>query len=157
MIAFTATDAEVLIPNSDHKNFTFGGKIIPDGTKIEGKEEYIAGLRRGQPFIYRLFKTNEGQYISLNQIKPMQTTEVKLGADAAQSKTVINMKPAETYSKLKTTAVIVGASAGFVYSKFYKKEDMKKNIMWASIGAVIGYATGYILDSRKDVVVNPSK
>jgi len=157
MIASTLVDAEVLTPNRDHKNFTVTGEVIPEGTQIEGKEVYISGLRRGQPFIYRLFKTNEGKLIYLNKTQPIQTTEVKLGADSAQTKTIINMKPAETYSRLKTTALVAGASAGFVYSKFYKKEDMKKNLIWAAIGAVVGYGAGYLLDSRKDVVVNPSK
>jgi len=156
MRVVTLTDAEILIPNKDHQNFTFNGAIISEGTVLEGKEEYIGGLRRGEPFTYRLFKTNKGQYIYLNKTKPMQVTEVTLGADSGQTKTVIDMIPAETYSKVKTISIIVGGIAGFMYSK-YLKHDMKKNLMWAGVGAVVGYGAGYVLDSKKNVIVKPSK
>ena len=98
MKAITLADAEVLIPNNDHKNFTFSGQIIKEGTNINGEEVYINGLRRGEPWVYRLFKTDNNQLIYLNKVKTMPTTEVKLGADAGQTTTVVNFKPAEMYS-----------------------------------------------------------
>jgi len=156
MRAVTLTQAEILVPNRDHKNFTFNGQTIPEGTVIEGTEEMISGLRRGQPFIYRLFKTDKGQFIYLNQTQAMPVTEVKLGADSAQTKTVIDMVPAETYSKVKLVSLIVGGAAGFAYAK-YKKHDLKKSAIWIAIGAATGYAAGYIFDTKRNVVVQPSK
>ena len=156
MKAITLADAEVLIPNNDHKNFTFSGQIIKEGTNINGEEVYINGLRRGEPWVYRLFKTDNNQLIYLNKVKTMPTTEVKLGADAGQTTTVVNFKPAEMYSKAKMYGAIGGGIAGFDYAKF-KKHDMKKSAMFIGIGAVVGYAAGYFLDTQKDVTVIPSK
>ena len=148
MRVVTLTDAEILIPNKDHQNFTFNGAIISEGTVLEGKEEYIGGLRRGEPFTYRLFKTNKGQYIYLNKTKPMQVTEVTLGADSQASSTVVNLVPAETFNKVKTTGLVLGAIAGYAYCK-YKKCDTKKTVMYIFAGAAIGYASAYIVDRNR--------
>ena len=51
-------DAKILIPNTEHKNFTDSGEIIEEGTFVSGQVKNIEGLRRGKPFIYRLFLTN---------------------------------------------------------------------------------------------------
>ena len=149
-------DAQVLIPNAEHKNFTTNNLLIPKGNIVQGKPKTIEGLRRGEPFTYKLFFTDKNQIIYLNTIKPMEMTEVTLGADAGQTATRVNMIPAEAYSKAKMRGLIIGGIAGFAWAK-YKKHDMKKAAMFIGIGAVAGYVAGMLIDRKNKVIVKPSK
>lgn len=149
-------DTVVLVPNKDHQNFTASGEIIEGDSIISGNYKDINGLRRGQPFTYRLFITDKNQIIYQKSTTPMEATEVTLGADAQTSPTKVDMIPAENFSKAKMTGLIVGGIAGFAYAK-YKKHDMKKAAMYIGIGAVAGYVTGMLIDRRKRVVIQPSK
>jgi len=156
MKAVTIENASILIPNPDHKNFVENGEIIEKGTLLEGNTSNIQGLRRGQPFTYRLFNTSNNQIIYLKSIKPMETTEVTLGADSTKTSTKVNLIPAESFSKLKMTGIVVGGVAGFLFAK-YKKHDMKKAAMYIGVGAVLGYVGGYMIDQRHKITVQPSK
>lgn len=150
------TDANVLMPNKDHQNFTETGETLEEGTIVNGDYKEISGLRRGQPFTYRLFITDKNQIIYQNKTIQMETTEVTLGADAQISATKVDMKPAENFSKIKMAGLIGGAIAGFAYCK-YKKHDIKKTAMYIGIGAVVGYGVGYFIDSRRKVTIKASK
>lgn len=156
MNVITIKDAPVLIPNEDHKNFTENGVVIPQGVELEGTKKEIHGLRRGKPFTYRLFVTKDKQFIYSNLIKPMGATEVTLGADSSQTPTKVNLVPAEYFNKLRTTGIVVGGIAGFAWAK-YKKHDMKRMAMYIGLGAVIGYATAYVIDTRRNATVTKSK
>jgi hypothetical protein len=156
MRVVTITDAVVLMPNKQHQNFTDSGVVIPSGNILEGEAKKIDGLRRGKPFTYRIFHTKQNQFIYLNTIKPMETTEVTLGADSSQSATRVNLIPAEMYTQDKLIGVILGGVAGYLWAK-YKKHDMKKSAMYIGIGSVIGYASAYVLDTRKKAIVKASK
>lgn len=156
MRVFTTKDAAVLIPNEEHKNFTENGEIIPRGTYLKGVSRNIDGLRRGKPFVYKLFITEDEKIIYLNTIKPMETTEVTLGADSSQTATRVNFVPAETFNKFRTTGIVVGGLAGFAFAK-YKKHDMKKVAMYIAVGAVLGYAAAYVIDTRRKATVEASK
>ena len=150
-------DTKTLIPNKEHKNFTETTTIIPKGTTVEGEMKSIQGKRKGEDFLYRVFFTNDGHIIFQNKITNlMPTTEVTLGADASRSPTLINLKPAEIFNKLKFTGAVVGAISGFAYAK-YQKHDMRKSAMYIGAGAVIGYAVAYVIDTRKKATVEPSK
>jgi len=149
MKAQVIEDAKILIPNTEHKNFTDSGQIIEEGTFVTGQVKNIEGLRRGKPFIYRLFLTDKNQLIHLKKIKQMGTTEVSLGADAAQSPTQVNLRPAERADRNKFIGAVVGGVAGFAWAK-YKKHDMKQSAMYIGIGAVLGFVAGYMLDRRSD-------
>jgi hypothetical protein len=156
MKVVTTQDAPILIPNEDHKNFTMNGVVIPRGVELEGNTKEAQGLRRGKPFTYRLFVTNNKQIIYSNNVKPMDTTEVTLGADAAQTPTMVNLVPAESFNKLRTTGLVVGAIAGFAWAK-YKKHDMKKVAMYIAIGAAVGYGGAYLVDRSRNATVKASK
>jgi hypothetical protein len=152
----TIEDAKVLIPNKEHKNFTTNNEIIKKGTELEGKSKKIFGLRRGKPFSYRIFQTNENKIIYLNKIKPM-ATEVTLGADSSQTATRINLLPQEKSSRNAFIYTIGGGVAGFLWSK-YKKHDTKKSALFIGIGAVLGYGLSMVMDSGKNnIFVKPSK
>jgi len=149
-------DSKILIANNEHKNFTETDEIIEEGTILNGNAINVKGLRRGEPFTYRLFITPKKEILYLNNITPMETTEVMLGADDSVSSTKVNFIPAETFNKRKTLGLILGGLAGFAYAK-YKKHDIKKVAMWIGVGSLIGFSTAYVLDKNKSIKVTPSK
>lgn len=149
-------DSKFLVANSEHKNFTESGEVVEQGTILNGEEKNVLGKRRGEPFSYRLFITKDGKIIYLKNVTPMETTEVTLGADSSVTPTKINLIPAETFNKVKTTGLVLGGIAGFAYAK-YKKHDMKKVAMFIGVGAVVGYFAGYIVDKKRKATVTPSK
>lgn len=156
MESILITDAKVLIPNNDHKNFTETTEVIPKGTKVSGTIENIQGLRRGEPFTYRLFKLNNNKLIHIKNLNNMNATEVKLGADASVTSTKVDLIPAETFNKIRRNGLIIGGIAGFAWAK-YKKHDMKKVAMWIGVGALVGYAAAYVIDTNRKAIVKPSK
>jgi len=153
MKATVIEDAPVLIPNAEHENFTQTGIVIPAGTEVEGSVKKIEGKRRGEPFTYRLFLTNENQLIHLKKIKPMATTQVYLSADAAPTPTIVDVPP----RKLFTTATVIGAIAGgYVGMYMAKKRGLNKNTYMIG-GAVAGFFVARYLQGRKSIKVVNSK
>ena len=156
IIGILKEDTKVLLPNKEHRNFTETDIVLPAGRILKGNFRLISGLRRGEPFTYKLFITNEGTIIYQNKINPM-ATEVKMGADSSTTATNINLLPAEKSHAHKYYAVVIGAVAGFAYAK-YKKHDMKKAAMWIGVGAVAGYLGACLWDTgKKAAIITPSK
>jgi len=155
MKAKVLENAKVLLPNKEHKNFTETDVIIPKDTIVDGEQKMIEGLRRGEPFTYRLFVTNENKILYLNKVEPM-ATEIMLGVDETKTPTTINLIPAETFSKVKMIGIVAGGVIGYAYAKS-KKMDSRKAVYASAIGAIIGYASGYIVDRRRAITVKPSK
>lgn len=166
-------DAVILIPNKTHENFTATDDIIPQGEQLKGIEKLIEGKRRGKPFTYKLFITENDEIIYNKNVKPMQTTEVKLGlsgvqeeirtstvkednADGAVTPAVINMTPPEIFSKTKTVGLVLGGLAAYGYCK-YKKCDAKKTAMYIGVGALAGWLTGFYADTNRVATALPSK
>lgn len=148
-------DAKYLIPNGEHKNFTESNDWVGEGVLLRGNYADIDGLRRGEPFTYKLFVTEDKQILYRNNVQPMET-EVTLGADSQRSETIVNLIPAETFNKVKTTGIVLGAIAGFGYSK-YKKHDIKTMAMYIFGGAIIGYVSAYVVDRNRKGLVTSSK
>lgn len=136
MEVLVTEDAKVLVPNKEHRNFTANGIVIPSGTVLKGEEKIVNGLRRGEPFQYKLFKTEDNQYIYIKKTKPnMATTQVYLGADAQQTPTIVDVPQ----PKLISTTNIVGAIAGYVVGNWYSKKYQKGNPRYYGLaGAVAG-------------------
>ena len=149
-------DTKYLVANKDHKNFTEGSEIVEQDTVLKGEPKAIEGLRRGEPFTYRLFITENGKILYINNVKPMKTVEVTLGADEQRSATVVDFIPADNFSKMKVGGIVLGGLAGFAYAK-YKKHDMKKIAMFIALGAALGYGAGYVVDRNRKVTVTKSK
>ena len=148
MIVEVIKDANILIPNGDHKNFTHSENYIPAGKELEGELKYIKGKRRGQPFIFRLFKAKSGNLIYQNTIKPKQSemTEVTLGADAEVSPTKVALtQPKENYAHIIGAAG--GTIAGYAIAKKTKKTQ-KQTYMYAIGGAIIGYVAGKLVAGK---------
>jgi len=144
MEATLIKEAKVLVPNKE---------TIPEGTVINGEFKSIKGMRRGEPFSYRVFISEDGQIIYSKNIKEMKPTEVILGADGNVTPTTVDFLPAEAYKKERMIATIAGAAGAYFYAKKKGKNAMK----WAAIGGVIGYVAVMVLDKSKDGVVTPSK
>lgn len=150
-------DANVLIPNKEHENFTEGKEVLKRGTIINGEAKLIKGKRRGENFTYRLFLTNNKQLIYLKKIKPMEVTEVTLGADSSQSPTVVKVpEEKKLFTKNVIIGTLIGAGAGFGISK-YKKFDKKKMAIATVIGAVVGFGVAKYMEKRKLVTIKTSK
>ena len=87
----------------------------------------------------------------------MEVTEVTLGADAAQSPTVVKVPEGKKlFTKNVIIGTVAGAGAGFAFAK-YKKVDKKKTMIYTAVGAVVGFAVAKFYEKRKAVVVKPSK
>lgn len=153
MEAVVLEDAKVLVPNKEHKNFTETNEVIPKGETLNGEFKSISGLRRGQPFSFRVFITNNGQIIYSNKVKQMEATEVTLGADSSRSATVVNMLPAETFKTSRVVFAIAGAIGGVMYAR--KKGGNK--LKFGLIGGLAGYAAVWVFDKSKSVTVTRSK
>lgn len=153
MEAVVLEDAKVLVPNKEHKNFTETNEVIPKGETLNGEFKSISGLRRGQPFSFRVFITNNGQIIYSNKVKQMEATEVTLGADSSRSATVVNMLPAETFKTSRVVFAIAGAIGGVMYAR--KKGGNK--LKFGLIGGLAGYAAVWAFDKSKSVTVTRSK
>jgi hypothetical protein len=158
MITTTTIDtAPILIPNKEHKNFTESRFDIPKGTTIRGDFKIINGLRRGKPFSYKLFQTENQQIIYSKNVKPMATTEVMLGADAQVQATKVEMRPAERSATIKN--IIGGATGGILGYAIAKKQGVNntKTIIYASIGALAGYIIAKQYTKKTGIVVEQSK
>jgi hypothetical protein len=153
----TIKDCKVLIPNKKHQNFTETEEIVTKGTFLSGKPVKVNGLRRGEPFTYRLFLTDNKKFIYLNCIEPMKATEIKLGADSAQTPTMVNLKSNEMFSQDKVIGLVAGGLLGFGYCK-YKNCNPKQTTMYVFAGAAIGYAAAYLMNrNNKSITVLASK
>lgn len=146
----TITDADILVPNKEHKNFTNSGKKIPKETTLTGNPIVINGLRRGQPFSYKLFVTDKQEYIYLKNIKNMDTTNVYLGADA----TVVKMPSDNNFGTVPLISMLVGGAAAYYYAK---KRDQSRIYLYTLIGGVAGFGIGKYLQSQGIVTFKKNK
>jgi hypothetical protein len=149
-------DSKYLIPNSEHQNFTESNDFVGEGVLLKGNYANIEGLRRGEPFTYKLFITEDKKILYQNSVEPMKTIELTSGADSQRTPTLVNLTPAETFSKVKTAGLVLGALTGFAYCK-YKKCDTKQTAMFIGLGAIVGYAAAYVVDRNRKATVEVSK
>lgn len=154
MKALVKEDAKVLVPNKEHKNFTETNEEIPKGEIIYGEFKSITGMRRGKPFPYRVFITENGQIIYSNKVEEMKATEVTLGADASQTPTRVNLLPAETFKTSRVVVALAGAVGGYFYAK---KKNPTKAMTYTIVGGVVGYLAVWAFDKSKAVVITTSK
>ena len=150
----TISDASILVPNKEHKNFTDTGKVILKDTEILGNPTVIQGLRRGQPFEYKLFVTDKNEFIYLKTIKPMKSTQVYLGADASTTPTVVKMPNDSNLGMRPVIGTILGGVLGYYYAK---KKNPSKIMMFTVIGGVSGFAAGKYLQGNGLVMFKKSK
>jgi hypothetical protein len=153
----TIDTAPILIPNLEHKNFTEGSFVIPKGVKLSGDFKVINGLRRGKPFDYRVFVTDKEEIIYTKYIKPMENTEVTLGADAQVQATKVDIIPAENSRTMKN--VIGSATGGVLGYAIAKKQGLNstKTLLYAGVGAIAGFLIVKQLTKKQGIIVKSSK
>jgi hypothetical protein len=153
----TIDTAPILIPNLEHKNFTEGSFVIPKGVKLSGDFKVINGLRRGKPFDYRVFVTDKEEIIYTKYIKPMENTEVTLGADAQVQATKVDIIPAENSRTMKN--VIGSATGGVLGYAIAKKQGLSstKTLLYAGVGAIAGFLIVKQLTKKQGIIVKSSK
>lgn len=151
-------NANVLKANKEHKNFTETKEVIPMGTTLYGKTIMVDGLRRGQPFKYRLFSTNNKKIIHLNKIEPMKVVEVTLGADQSQTPTLVDMaRPKLNLTKWTIGGALAGAGAGYYYSAKMKNKTQTQVIIYSLLGLVAGFYVGKMIEKRRPIKITQSK
>jgi len=155
MKTFTVKEAQILKPNAAHSNFVQTGEVLPTGTKISGEPVVVKGKRRGEDFNYRLFRCDNGAFIYIENVNPMNT-EVKLGADGRNTNTgratTIKM-PSKAIQNAHLIGAVLGSIAGFVVATKTKK-PMKTKVMYAVGGAAIGYIAGRIIAGKPIIAVS---
>jgi hypothetical protein len=152
MKAKVIENANVLIPNQEHRNFTESADVIEKGRIVFGEPKNIEGLRRGKPFTYRLFLINKtNKLIYINKINPMENVEVNLGSDESLSTTKITLPPTSKTQRTKMICIAVGAIAGFAYSK-HKGVCAKSAIIYTLTGAAAGFVVGKVIESRNNKI-----
>jgi len=159
MKAILIEDAKLLVPNEKHQNFIETSDVLTKGTEIEGEPINIIGLRRGEPFTYKLFKTSKNNliYIKKLNLKNQEKMANYSNADAGQTPTKVNLTLPEKSNRQEFIGSAIGAVAGFIYGK-YRKHDNKKIAMYIGVGAVAGYAGGYLLNKKNNkIAITPSK
>jgi hypothetical protein len=164
MTHIVVENAKGLIPNKDHKNFTETRTIYPEGCKLEGDYVEIKGMRKGEPFTYRLFKVKDlNEYLYSNKIKPtttnnkkMETTEVFLGPDAQVTPTKVSVPSNENSKMANVVGAVVGAGAGFAFAK-YRKIEGNARYVYMAVGALAGFFVTRMLINKDKIKVKTSK
>lgn len=139
----TKETSYLLTFNEPHQNFTSTEKIVPGGTELDGEFKEIKGLRRGEPFIYKVFEIPKiGHYIYKNNTIPMENTEVTLNASGPILKVKSNQ-----YALLGGA---IGAGIGYAFAVYRKEAKMQTKLVYAVAGAtIIGLGTHFIFKNQK--------
>lgn len=150
MLAIVLEDAKTLTENVEHKNFTETNEIIPKGTTVDGRYLQVEGLRRGEPFIYKIFITKEGKILYQKKLEPMAVTEVTLGADGDVTPTIINeVTPKKNFTTYTTGGALAGAGLGWYFSKKMRGMETNKVLLYTLGGAVAGFFLGRAMEKRQ--------
>ena len=157
MLVEILEDASILLPNSEHKNFTDSGEILKKGKKIVGDFKNVNGLRRGKPFNYRVFTTKKGEIIYAKYVKPM-AVEVTMGADSQVSATKIEMTNNEKKTTTrKVVGAVVGGVIGYALSRRGNPKSFTTQIMYIGGGAILGLIVGNYTNKKTGILVQKSK
>lgn len=157
MLVEIIEDAPILLPNKEHKNFTSSDNVLPKGTLVEGELKNVSGLRRGNPFNYRVFTTKEGDIIYSKYVKPM-AVEVTMGADSQVSATKVEMVGSEkTTTSRRVIGAVVGGVVGYAVAKRGTPKSFTQQLMYIGGGALAGYLVGNYMNRKTGIVVEKAK
>ncbi len=156
MEAVVVEKAEILIPNRQHKSFSGSNTFIPKNVIIEGEATLVNGMRRGSPFEYRLFKTDDKKYIFLNKINPIKMKkEMKANASGEMGRPLV-VNTSTGLVTIPNLAAIAGAGLGFAYAS-KKHLSVKDKALFIVIGGVLGYMVGGALQGLKEIKIKEGK
>jgi len=150
-------DAPILTPNVSHQNFTETADFLARGTEVNGNWKQISGLRRGKPFTYKVFITDNDEVIYSKYLEPMGTREITMSADAQVTATKVEMVAAERKTTMiRAAASVAGAFLGYTYAK-RKGMNRNKTILIAGAGALAGFIISRQFTKKTGIVVQKSK
>lgn len=137
MVVYTNSDIRVLTPNGEHQNFTETATTLPSGTEMEGIFKTIQGMRRGEPFTYRVFMSDKGEIVYADSVSPKMnlTTEIMSSADGGNIK--------------KYVPIAIGVGGALV--GYFATRKIKQRIPYQPliIGAAVGIATYFLYKKLK--------
>jgi hypothetical protein len=155
--AIVCQNTNYLIPNKEHKNFTDSSDEARVGSIVNGEFRNVDGLRKGKPFIYRLFFTKNGKILYANCVNAENVpSEILSGADQSQTATMINLKSAESFKYKAHIIAFGGGLLGYFYGKKQNKTGMNL-LKYTAVGAVGAYGIYYLIDTNKSAIIKPSK
>lgn len=142
-------DAPILIPNDSHRNFVETGKVIPKETIVEGDAKKIEGLRRGEPFIYRLFIDKQGNIIYEKYTTKMET-EINLSNATGEEARVITLPSAKQNLRIHAAATVISGVLAYAVAKKMGKPN-KTAFIAAAIAATAGYVVATQITKRREI------
>lgn len=136
MVVYTNSDIRVLTPNGEHKNFTETANVIPSGTEMDGIFKTVQGMRRGEPFTYRVFMSDKGEIVYADSVSPKTNILPEIMSSADGGKT--NYVP-----------IIIGVGGALL--GYFATRKLKQRIPYQPfvIAAGVGVASYYIYKKLK--------
>lgn len=152
--AIIIQNTNYLIPNKEHKNFTASNQEAMVGGVLTGEFRNINGLRKGKPFEYRLFFTNDGKILYANCVRAENVpSEILSNAD---NKNLDESKSSTSVNYTPYLIALGGGLAGYYYgkNKNVSGNDLIKYIVVGSVGA---YGIYYFTNKNKTTIIKPIK
>lgn len=138
--------APILIPNNEHRNFTETDKVIPVGTTLKGDFQDIEGLRRGKPFIYRLFIDKDGIIIYTKYVEERKNN--MNGND-----TTITLPSTKNYATTHAVVSVISGVLGYSIAKKMGKPG-KTAFIVAGVSALAGYYIANQITKNQSIIYN---
>lgn len=155
--AIVIQNTNFLIPNNEHKNFTETTEVARVGGTIVGEFRNINGLRKGKPFMYRLFFTKDGKILYANCVRAENVpSEIVSNADSALTPLQIDLIPAESFKYTAHLIALGGGLAGYYYGKS-QNATANNLIKYIFVSAVGAYGIYWLIDKNKSTIIKPSK
>jgi len=149
------TESNYLTPNKDHKNFTDSIESANVGDKVEGEFKNISGLRKGQPFVYRLFVTKNGKILYANTVE----SELPPAKEVLSNATANDIKPVEVLEipndgNIKSVGLILAIAGGVIGYFYGKKQNATQNtlLQYIAVGTVGAYGIYWLTNQNKSTV-----
>lgn len=141
-----------LMPNKEHKNFTASNENAREGTIINGSFKNVTGLRKGEPFVYRLFFVEDGKILYANCVQADNVpSEILSGVDNNKSVKGIETNSSKGKIMKAELFIISGALIGYLIGR-NKKLSTNNLIKSSIVGAVGAYGIYCIIDKNKSTI-----
>ena len=144
-----------LTPNKDHKNFTDSVESANVGDKLEGEFKNISGLRKGEPFVYRLFVTKNGKILYANTVEAVIPPPIEVLSNASAD----DLKPVEVMEipndgNIKSVGLILAIAGGIIGYFYGKKQNATQNtlLQYIAVGTVGAYGIYWLTNQNKSTV-----
>ena len=137
MVVYTNSEIRVLTPNGEHQNFTETADTIPSGTEMTGIFKTVQGMRRGEPFAYRVFMSDKGDIVYADSVSPKMNILPEIMSSADGGKT--NYVP-----------IVIGVGGAIL--GYFATRKLKQHIPYQPIiiAAGVGVASYFLYKKLKN-------